>query len=335
MRNKYRIVLFPNDSSSAKEVNFSKFHLFLLIFSCLLIFTTITVVGVSVLTDYLHSFKLNSIRQERDNIHNSLKKLTGEVDILLGRIEELNQRGEQFRSDLSLEPQNLYLKNVGLGGSDADLPSNQNEFFFTEQELLSEIATDKLIKLKYMISAEEKSYSEIAAALEKQQEMLKYYPSIAPVSIKSGASIIPLSDRFGPRADPYDNNKMEDHKGLDIRGKLGTPVHATADGTVSYIDSKGTTDLGRYIKIDHNSKKYGYETIYGHLSKIEPGLKIGTTVKRWQKIGEIGETGHATGPHLHYQIELWGKPIDPEISNYSSDTFKPFYIEAANPDTTR
>jgi len=335
VRSKYRIVLFSNISSSASEVNFSKFHLILLAFSCLLIFTTITVVGVSVLTDYLYSFKLNSIRQERDNLNSSLKSVSGEIDLLFGRIDELNKRGGQFRSDLSLEPQNLTLQDVGLGGGNTDLPSNQNEFFFTEQELLSEIATEKLKKLSFLVSAEEKSYAKIAAALEKQQEMLRYYPSISPVSKESGASIIRLSDGFGLRADPYNNDIIEDHDGLDIRGKLGTPVHSTADGTVSYIDSKGSSNLGIYVKIDHNSKVYGYVTIYGHLSRIEPGIKNGTTVKRWQKIGEIGQTGRATGPHLHYQIELWGTPIDPVVSNYSPDTFKPFFVEVATADSTR
>ena len=132
MRNKYRIVLFSNVSSSAAEANFSRFHLILLIFSCLLIFTTITVVSVSILTDYLYSFRLNSIRQERDNLNGSLKSVSSEIDSLLERIDELNRRGEQFRSDLGLEPKNLTLQDVGLGGGNTYIHSNQNEFFFTE-----------------------------------------------------------------------------------------------------------------------------------------------------------------------------------------------------------
>lgn len=94
------------------------------------------------------------------------------------------------------------------------------------------------------------------------------------------------------------------HRGIDLKGALGEKAIATGDGNVLEVGFK--TDLGNYIKIKHC---YGFESIYGHLSKIS--VKKGQFVKRSQVIGEVGATGTVTGPHLHYTLKKNNHYIDP------------------------
>ena len=113
-----------------------------------------------------------------------------------------------------------------------------------------------------------------------------------------------------------------------MRGNSGDVVHTTADGTIMELHRSNQGDLGIYVKISHNHRKYGYITKYGHLSKIEPNLKVGSKVKRWDKIGEIGNTGRVTGPHLHYEVLYKLRAVDPEIANWHPELFRKFYADS-------
>jgi len=96
------------------------------------------------------------------------------------------------------------------------------------------------------------------------------------------------------------------HDGLDIAAPGGTPVRTTADGTVVMAGKNG-----RYGKIVVVAHGHGLESRYAHLSNIR--TKQGRQVEQGQCIGEIGATGNATGPHLHYEIRVNGRPVNPEI----------------------
>ena len=100
--------------------------------------------------------------------------------------------------------------------------------------------------------------------------------------------------------------KVVPHHGVDFAAAAGTPVVAAADGRVTKSGWDGP--LGRAIRIRHGSE---YETVYGHLSRVARGIAPGTMVRQNQLIGYVGSTGRATGPHLHYTMNVRGKPIDP------------------------
>lgn len=112
-----------------------------------------------------------------------------------------------------------------------------------------------------------------------------------------------LSSSVGRRTDPI-NGGDDYHQGLDISADSGSPVYATADGTVLLAQREGA--YGNLITIDHG---FGLETRYGHLSKYE--VKSGAKVKRGQVIGKVGSTGRATGPHLHYEVRVNGRLLNP------------------------
>lgn len=114
-----------------------------------------------------------------------------------------------------------------------------------------------------------------------------------------------ISSNFGNRKHPI-HGKIAFHKGVDYAAKLGTPIHATAEGVIEYIGKNG--GYGNYIKIKHNNK---YSTCYAHISKFSSDIKLGSKVKQGQIIAYVGSTGVATGPHLHYEVIYNGKHIDP------------------------
>ncbi|WP_265501051.1 DUF5930 domain-containing protein [Paracoccus beibuensis] len=94
------------------------------------------------------------------------------------------------------------------------------------------------------------------------------------------------------------------HQGIDMAGPVGTPIHATGDGVVTVASRQGA--YGNLIKIEH---ELGTETRYGHLSRI--GVKVGQRVSQGELIGAMGNTGRSTGPHLHYEVRMNGRAVDP------------------------
>jgi murein DD-endopeptidase MepM/ murein hydrolase activator NlpD len=112
-----------------------------------------------------------------------------------------------------------------------------------------------------------------------------------------------LTSRFGKRIDPI-NGKPAYHRGVDIRGKMGSKIKATADGTVKIQNYDKVK--GRYIELDHGN---GFITRYAHLKKSL--VKAGDVVKRGQVIGLVGNSGRSTGPHVHYEIHYDNKIVNP------------------------
>jgi hypothetical protein len=96
------------------------------------------------------------------------------------------------------------------------------------------------------------------------------------------------------------------HEGIDLLGKVGTPIHAAADGLV--ILARPDRGYGNAIHIE---QARGLETIYGHLQRFAPGIEAGTLVNRGDLIGFVGSTGRSTGAHLHFELLVDGKPVNP------------------------
>jgi murein DD-endopeptidase MepM/ murein hydrolase activator NlpD len=113
-----------------------------------------------------------------------------------------------------------------------------------------------------------------------------------------------ITSRFGHRTDPI-NGRKGFHEGVDMRGRSGQTIIATADGVVTKSRFNGS--YGRYIEINHGN---GYVTKFAHMKRIL--VKKGDKIKRGQAIGKVGSSGRSTGPHLHYEICLYDKPINPK-----------------------
>ena len=141
------------------------------------------------------------------------------------------------------------------------------------------------------------------------QKLVKSLPLIAPLDHYR------LASGFGRRRDPV-NRKWGRHKGIDLAARLRTPVMATAAGKVVFSGWKGR--YGRMVEIDHGA---GIKTRYGHLRRAS--VKRGQQVNLGDKIGQLGSSGRSTGPHVHYEISINGKQIDPDrFIKAGKDVFK-------------
>ena len=115
-----------------------------------------------------------------------------------------------------------------------------------------------------------------------------------------------MASGYGWRIDPVYHTRRF-HAGMDFTAPTGTPIYATANGTVSSAGWK--QGYGNCVEINHG---FGYETLYGHMSVIK--ARPGQQVKRGEVIGLVGSTGKSTGPHLHYEVHLRGEIMNP--ANY-------------------
>jgi len=133
--------------------------------------------------------------------------------------------------------------------------------------------------------------------LQALQALLDCAPLAPPVDYYN------LTSKYGNRKDPF-TKKPDWHEGVDLGAWPGTRVRATAPGVVTHAGYKG--GFGRFVLIDHGC---GIETAYGHLKKIY--VKKGDNLDYRDTLGEVGSTGRSTGPHVHYEVRIKGKPVDP------------------------
>ena len=128
------------------------------------------------------------------------------------------------------------------------------------------------------------------------------------------------------------------HSGVDLAIALNTPIVAGGDGVITQLGRKGA--YGKYIRIRHSN---GFQTAYGHMNGYKNGLKVGSKVKRGDVIGYIGQTGRATGPHLHYEVWKNGKTVNPfgdyvliakQLSGSELDKFQK-YAATIHPDFSK
>ncbi len=131
---------------------------------------------------------------------------------------------------------------------------------------------------------------------------IRFIPSIRPVE---GARI---TDKFGNRRDPF-IERVKHHNGIDLSARYGTKVFASAAGIVEFtrVKYRMNSGYGRVVIINHGN---GFKTLYGHLATVS--VARGQKVERWDNIGLSGDSGRATGPHLHYEVWRDGQPENPE-----------------------
>ena len=132
-------------------------------------------------------------------------------------------------------------------------------------------------------------------------------------NLQNGAIAVPsdkpvktaaFTSGYGVRSDPF-QGRAAMHAGIDLAGAIGTPIYATADGIVTSA-GYNSGGYGNLIKIDHGK---GIETRYGHLSAI--GVQVGQRIRRGEPIGRMGSTGRSTGSHLHYEVRIDSRPVNP------------------------
>jgi len=231
--------------------------------------------------------------------------LTSEVATLGQRMGALSdtlavitRRDSEVRLVAGLDPLSPDVQRAGIGGPSGAWP--ERERLLTEGGLAGREALgvhvdlDALIRRANVLAT---SFREAAESLSAHTQQLAATPSIMPTSgfLTSRFSMI----RYHPIL-----HENRPHEGIDITAASGTQIIAPAAGRVVKVGWEN--GYGLMVVLDHG---YGLETRYAHMSKT--GVSVGQTVKRGDRLGWVGSTGLSTGPHLHYEVLVNGRPVDP------------------------
>ena len=265
---------------------------------------------VSIAFRYVDSPKEKLLKQQYDAISERYDELAAHVKQLDRQMGDLEKRdNDVYRSIFEANPipDSARLKAM----------EKQKEMLLVQsmdqRDLIGSIAST-INNLSKRIAFQDKSFTEIQNFVRNKEVLLASTPAIQPVSNKD---LNRIASGFGYRIDPvYKTVKM--HAGLDFAAPQGTPIYATADGTVTLAGNIGN-GYGNHVIINHG---YGYETLYGHMFKVK--VKAGKKVKRGEIIGYVGSTGKSTGPHCHYEVHKNDHPLDPVYFFYNDLTPEQF-----------
>jgi murein DD-endopeptidase MepM/ murein hydrolase activator NlpD len=238
---------------------------------------------------------------------------SAQVSIQAARYQELTENVKQLKEEnfhLSVATNRFFQKisNIesfqeqlskiaGQDGYDASprMPSGSGEEIF-DYEMYDTDILNTLPLLEDKTARLEEKFQDLLDYYQKNTDLLASTPAIWPAKGY-------ISSYFRYRFDPF-SGKREFHPGIDIVSDFGSKVRCTADGVVRFAKRKGS--YGKVVCVKH---KFGYETRYGHLSKIV--VKENQNVKRGDVIGYLGSTGKSTGPHLHYEVLYNNKNVNP------------------------
>ncbi|TDW99480.1 M23 family metallopeptidase [Dinghuibacter silviterrae] len=252
---------------------------------------------VSIAFQYVPSPKEQIIRSQFSTMREHYDELNTELEKLKGQMGDLEKRDNSvYRSIFEASPIPDSAREKAMA-SEAEQKLVES---MGDDDLASSIA-QSMSTLANRMNYEKKSYDDIDKMIANKQLLLAATPAIQPVSNKD---LTRVASGYGYRIDPiYKTTKF--HAGLDFTAPQGTPIYATANGTVAVA---GFTEggYGNHVVINHG---YGYETLYGHMYKVI--ARVGQVVKRGEVIGYVGSTGKSTGPHCHYEVHKNGSPVDP------------------------
>lgn len=243
------------------------------------------------------------LRKENSKLKAQYNVLSRRLDEAMGVLQDIQQRDDNlYRVIFMADPIPSAIRQAGYGGT------NRYEHLMdmANSELVIN-TTQKMDLLSKQLYIQSRSFDDVVELCKSHDEMLRCIPAIQPISNKD---LRKTASGYGTRIDPiYGTSKF--HSGMDFSAPMGTDVYATGDGKV--VQMGWQTGYGNRIVVDHG---FGYQTIYAHLQEFR--TKVGKKVVRGEVIGGVGSTGKSTGPHLHYEVHVKGKVVNP-VNYYFMD----------------
>ena len=243
------------------------------------------------------------LTQQIENLKLQYSLIGRELDNSLEALNSFRLSDDKrYRPILDMDSVPETYRMAGFGGIDRyrDLAGYQNS------DLLISFKT-KIDEIKSMSEIQKESFKTISERSIEWKREIDHFPGISPVNVKFS-----LGEGIKWRTIHPVLGTSRMHNGQDFRVPYGTEVYATGDGKV--IESGWNSGgFGNCIVIDHG---YGFQTVYGHLSDIK--VTKGQVVKRGDRIGISGSSGLSSGPHLHYQVEQFGKHENP-VNFFNND----------------
>jgi murein DD-endopeptidase MepM/ murein hydrolase activator NlpD len=286
----YTFIIVPNASSRLRKLKLPTRALHGLAAVGVLSFFLLVGLGFSYVKMAFKAADYDKLQVENTNLKIQKKNLevaTVKLGEKLSNIENLFEKIQNLVENDNLTKRGK-LNVPAVGGSKVDYPT---------AELLGSANLKNGIELLKDRTAEiETQLTLLEQVAEKKATIRRLTPTIWPVKGN-------IPSHYGNRADPF-NGEAELHLGLDISALFGTQVHAPADGKIIYAQRKAA--YGNLIIIDHGN---GLTTRLGHLSRFN--VKVGQKVRKNDVVGYVGTSGRSTAPHLHYEVRLNDRPMNP------------------------
>lgn len=272
------------------------------------LFTGLVFATIAIFIAYNY-FDLNSPKEKR--LERELAELGLQYQLLNNRmgevsevLDDIQERDNNiYRTIFEAEPIPITIRKAGFGGVE-----RYKELQGYDNSELMIATTSRLDRLSKQLYIQSKSFDEVAKLVKNKAQLLASIPAIQPIS---NEELKHQPSGFGWRTHPI-YKTPEFHPGMDFASPEGTEIYATGDGVVLRADNMAQ-GYGNHVVLDHG---YGYETLYGHMSKM--AVRAGQQVKRGQLIGYVGSTGLSTAPHVHYEVRKNGQVVNP-INFYYND----------------
>lgn len=291
---------YDHETCTFVEVEPSRKGLWLKVGAIACLSLVLSAVGIGVLAQFVTSpvevaqrEEIRTLQGQLDDANTRLVTFSDELETLAETDREL------YRTVLNAEPISEDEFQMGVGGAERDDVAHYSTP--TAQLLLT--TSETIERLERQMELQNRSYDELRDLASSRQAVLRQQPAILP--LKNAR----LTSGFGMRYHPILHTTRM-HAGVDFPTPVGTPLYAAGDGVVSFIGAKG--GYGNVLEIEHPLA--GKMVRYAHLSRVAPGVQVGTAVRRGQTVAYSGNTGLSTAPHLHYEVRLLDqelKPINP------------------------
>jgi len=293
-KRRWTIIVVPQGSSASRilEVSYTALKL---VGSLAVAATLLAVLlGYATVRRSLNLARAERLEAENVRLANELNVLHGRVIGLADTVSSLEARDTQLRLLANLEPIDAEVHAAGIGG-----PRPAGDPALEESALIGRagqvrVDLNALIRRANLLAH---SFREAGDSLAGHVERLAATPSIMPTTGW-------LTSAFSRMRSHPILHVARAHEGLDVSAPMGTPIEAPAKGTV--IQAGWESGYGNTVTIDHG---YGIVTKFAHASRIL--TRVGARVDRGERIALVGNTGLSTGPHLHYEVHVNGRPVDP------------------------
>ncbi|MBU0508614.1 M23 family metallopeptidase [bacterium] len=287
---KFKLIYLSHDLTRKVELTFTHRKVRVAMLALAVVFLITNMVAGVVTSNLLKSRENQALRAENLRLRGHIGDLEKRIGDVNRDLAELTETDHMLRILADLPQVDEDVRQVGVGGAVRETLLDPQFAEFTKRIW-------SLDKIERELDLQKSSFEEIHQKFTSNAELLEHTPTLRP--LEGGY----ISSAFGIRRDPF-TKQTEHHPGVDIANERGTSVVATAAGEVIY--SGHYFSYGRFVVLDHG---FGYQTAYGHLNRIN--VRQGQYVAKGQKIGEVGASGRATGSHLHYEVRVNGRPVNP------------------------
>lgn len=260
---------------------------------------TVTALSMMVAVNGSARYDFLKIQREKSLLSDEIGEIQGRVSQMEGSVDILIEKNETYRLLAGLDAIDEEIFEVGIGGPGTLTPESSPLWVEDPVAAAVTFATSyDILALERRTQLLSESLSEAMDSLQAHNAEFRARPSISPTEgpITSGFSLArmhPIWDKELP------------HEGVDLHAPEGTPIHVTANGVVSYVGWR--TGYGNTVEVDHG---FDFMTRYAHASKFL--VEVGQEVTRGTTIAQVGDTGTATAPHVHYEIWVGGRAMDPQ-----------------------